>query len=51
MFSPIIRSQGNNIVPATKAIIDTRVAENTIRNIEIIIIETTTESITQRKLC
>ena len=51
MFSPIISSQGNNIVSATKAIIETHVAENAIRIIEIIIRMTTTESITQRKQC
>ena len=35
--SPIIRSPENNIVPATKSIIETHVAENAIRIIEIII--------------
>ena len=49
MFSPIIRSQVNNIVSATKVIIETHVAENAIRTIEIKIRNTTTESITQKK--
>ena len=42
MFPPTIRSQGNNIVSAPKAIIETRVSENTIIIIEIIIRKTTT---------
>ena len=51
MFSSIIRSQVNNMILPTKAIIETYVAENAIRIIEIIIINTTTESITQHKQC
>ena len=42
MFSPIISSHGNNIVSETKTIIETHVAENDIRIIEIIIRKTTT---------
>ena len=49
MFSPIIRSHVNNIVSATKAIIETHLAEKSIRIIEIIIRNTTTESITHQK--
>ena len=47
MFSPIIRSQRNNIVSATKAIKETHLAENAIIIIELIIIKTTAESIAQ----
>ena len=46
---PVIRDQGNNIVSATKAMIETHVAENAIRIILIIIRKTTTDSITQQK--
>ena len=49
MFYPIIRSQGNNIVWATKAIIEKHVVDNAIRVIGIIIINTTIEFITQRE--
>ena len=51
MFSPIIRSQGNNIVSYTKAILETHVSENSIIIVEIIIIKTAIESITQCKQC
>ena len=51
MFSPIFMSQGNNIVSDTKAVIETHVAENSIRITAIIIRKTTTESITQQKKC
>ena len=44
-------SQGNNIVSATKAIIETHVSENTIRIIPIMIRQITTDSITQWKQC
>ena len=37
MFSPIIRIQGNNIVSSTKARIGTKIADNSIIIIEIII--------------
>ena len=49
MFSPIIRSQRNSIVLATKAIIETHVVENAIIIVEIIFRKTTTESNKQRK--
>ena len=49
MFSPIISIQGNNTVSATKAVIETHVAENYIIIIKIIIIKTTTEPIVQQK--
>ena len=51
MISPIIRSQGNNIVSATNIIVETHVLEKTVRIIKIIIRKTTTESTTQRKQC
>ena len=49
--SPTIRSQVNDIVSATKSIIETHVAEKAIRIIEIIIKKTTTEFTTQRRQC
>ena len=42
MIFPIIRSQINNIVSATKAILETRIAKNSIKIILIIIINTKT---------
>ena len=48
-ISNIIRSQENNIVSATKALIVTHVAENPIKIIQIIVRKTTTASIPQRK--
>ena len=51
MFSPVFRIQGNNIVPATKSIIETHIAKNDIRIIEIIINKATKYSTTQQKQC
>ena len=51
VFYPMIRSQGNNLVSATKSITETHVVENDIKIIQIRIIKTTTEFITQRKKC
>ena len=51
MFYPIIRSQGNNIVLATKEMIETHIAENASVIITIISRKTATESITKRKQC
>ena len=51
MFSTIIRIQEDNIVSDTKVIIETHVADNAIRIIEIIIKNTTKESTKQRKQC
>ena len=44
-------SQGDNMVLATNAIIETQVAEKYIRIIVIIIQKTTIDSTTQRKQC
>ena len=49
MFFPIKMSQVNNLVLATRVIIETHVVENAIRIIPVIIRKTTTESITQGK--
>ena len=51
MFSPVIRSHGNNIVSATKEILETHILENAIKIIDIIIKNTATESIKKRKQC